>query len=137
MTEFILTLTYFLIFSLIIKKSSFFSEEKIPENWLVSLFGIKVICSFVLIFIYTKFYTQRNTADIFKYYDDGLLLFEVLKTNPLDYFQLVLGLDFDTEYFHTNYYKNLGNWTRPLSNNIVSDSHILIRFNAFRDKQSI
>jgi hypothetical protein len=131
MTEFIITLIYFLIFSFFIKKSSFFNEDKIPHNWFIILFGIKVICSLVLTFIYTKFYSQRNTADIFKYYDDGLLLFEVLKTNPLDYFQLVFGLDFNTEYFHTNYYQHLGNWTRPLSNNIFSDSHIIIRFNAF------
>lgn len=110
---------------------SFFKVSNLPKKWFIGAFGIKVISSIILTLIYTKYYTDRNTADIFKYFDDGLIMFSSIKTNPLDFIQMVLGLDFNYHYFDQRYYQNMGNWTRPYSTDLVSDSHIIIRFNAF------
>ncbi|MBL4593855.1 MAG: hypothetical protein JKX68_08580 [Flavobacteriales bacterium] len=110
---------------------SFFRDSHIPQHWFITIFGIKVILSILLTIIYTKYYTNRDTADIFKYFDDSLVMFNALKSNPIDYFKMLLGIDYDHSYFTANYYQYMNHWTRPYSNNLISDSHIIIRFNAF------
>jgi hypothetical protein len=131
MIEFLLSIFYFIIICFIIGKIPFFKDSKIPTHWFISIFGIKVITSIILTLIYTKYYNDRDTADIFKYFDDSLIMFEAIKTNPLDYFKMLIGIDTDYTYFTVNYYQFMNHWTRPYSTDLISDSHIIIRLNAF------
>lgn len=109
----------------------FFVDSNIPKHWFIALFGLKVIVSIVLTALYTNYYTDRSTADIFKYFDDSKVMFDALKTNPLDYIKMMLSFNNDNAYFNTNYYHNMNHWFRPYSNNFISDTHVVIRFNAF------
>lgn len=109
----------------------FFKDDCIPKYWFTVLFGLKVIVSIILTSIYTNYYTDRSTADIFKYFDDSKVMFDALKTNPIDFVKMMLSLDFDSTYFNTNYYYKMNHWFRPYSNNFISDTHVVIRFNAF------
>lgn len=129
--EIFLTIFYFIIFSLIIWKINFFNENTIPKYWFIIIFGIKIVVGIVLTSIYTYYYKNRETADIYKYFDASKIIFDALKTNPIDYFKMLLGLDFNDVYFNSNYYQHMSHWFRPYSNDLVSDSHIIIRFNAF------
>lgn len=129
--EIFLTIFYFIIFSFIIGKIKFFNETPIPKYWFIIIFGIKLIFGIILTSIYTNYYTDRSTADIYKYFDDSQHIFDALKTNPIDYFQMLLGLDFNENYFIDNYYQHMSHWFRPYNNDLVNDSHIIIRFNAF------
>jgi hypothetical protein len=81
--------------------------------------------------IYTYYYTDRVTADVFKYFDDSKILFASIKSNPIDFFQMLFGLDFNTAYFHEQYYSKMGYWYRVNNSNFLSDTHIIIRFNMF------
>ncbi len=131
MIEFLLSIFYFIIFCLLIGKMSFFKDNQIPRHWFMVIFGIKVIVSIFLTLIYTNYYTNRDTADIFKYFDDSMIMFDAIKSNPMDYFKMLLGIDYNYAYFTTNYYQFMNHWTRPYSIDLISDSHIIIRFNAF------
>jgi len=131
MVEFILSLFYFIIFCVLINKISLFKDSIIPNNWFIVVFGIKVIVSILLTLIYTYYYKNRDTADIFKYFDDSLAMFEALKTEPLDYLKMLFGIDNDHTYFTTKYYQYMNHWSRPYSSDLISDSHLIIRFNAF------
>ncbi len=131
MTEFLISIFYFVFFCFIISKQNFFKDEHIPKYWIYSLFGLKVIISIVLTAIYTKYYTSRETADIYKYFDDSKIMFEALKHKPLDYIKMLFAIDNDNEYFDSNYYNSMLHWVRPYSSDLFSDSHIIIRFNAF------
>ncbi|MCO6501107.1 MAG: hypothetical protein J5I47_12135 [Vicingus serpentipes] len=93
------------------------------------VFAIKVIVSVLLTSIYTNYYTNRETADIFKYFDDSKIMFDALQTNPIDYFKMLLGVDND--YCNKTYYSSMLHWTRPYGSDLFSDTHIIIRFNAF------
>jgi hypothetical protein len=130
MIEFLLSAFYFLIFCLIIIKTSFFKDENISKPWFIGLFGLKVMVGVVLTLIYSKYYTDRSTADIFKYFDDGKILFKAFESNPKDYLKMIVGINSDTEYFNTTYYQKMKFWTRAYKNGLVSDTHIIIRFNA-------
>ncbi|PCI94102.1 MAG: hypothetical protein COB15_15015 [Flavobacteriales bacterium] len=109
----------------------FFKDNTIPNSWFIIIFGIKIIVSILLTAIYSEYYDNRDKSDIFKYFDDSMAIFEAIKTNPIDYIKMILGLDFDHKYFTVNYYQYMYHWTRPYSSDLISDSHIIIRFNAF------
>ena len=131
MIEFLLSIFYFIIFCFLISKMSFFKDNQIPTFWFITVFGIKVIVSILLTLIYTKYYTDRTTADIFKYFDDSKVIFDALFTNPIDYFKMLFAVDNDSIYFTTNYYQHMDHWKRPYVSNLFSDTHVIIRFNAF------
>ncbi len=130
MIEFLLSTFYFIVFCFLISKLSFFKDSKIPNYWFIIIFGIKIGVSILLTLIYTKYYNNRDTADIFKYFDDSKVLYDALKTNPLDYFKMLFGFDFNYNYYYVNYYHFMNHWNRPYSSDLISDSHIIIRFNA-------
>ena len=130
MIEIGLTILYILIGCFIISKSSFFKLSLIPTYWLIIIFGIKIILSILITLIYTYYYSDRAVADIFKYFDDSKIMFDALKTNPLDYIQMVIGLDINSAYFHEHYYSKMHYWNRVNNSNFLSDTHIMIRFNA-------
>jgi hypothetical protein len=115
----------------VIHKAHFFNDEVIPKKWFLGIFALKVCFSVMLTLIYTYYYTDRNTSDIYKYFDDSKVMFDALKTKPLDYFKMLLGFDNDNAYFDKNYYTNMRFWFRSYDSTIFSDSHIIIRFNAF------
>tara|TARA_B100000809_G_C15127906_1_gene527072 strand:- start:2189 stop:3280 length:1092 start_codon:yes stop_codon:yes gene_type:complete len=58
-------------------------------------------------------------------------MFGAIKTNPFDYLKMLIGFDNDSTHFNNNYYQYMGNWIRPETNDLFTDTHIIIRFNAF------
>lgn len=80
--------------------------------------------------IYTYYYTDRNTADIFKYFDDSKIMFDALLKKPGDYISMLTGIGNDSQYFSDHYYKLMNNWYRVYESNIYNESHTIIRFNA-------
>lgn len=97
----------------------------------MGVFVLKILFGIFLTLIYTYYYTDRSTSDIYKYFDDSKIMFDALKTNLADFLKMLLGLDFDKEYFDKNYYTHMNFWYRKYESNMFSDSHIIIRFNAF------
>lgn len=129
--EIALSLIYFSVFSLLIGRGSFFKDSIIPRSWFIIIFGIKIIFSIILTAIYTHYYSNRDAADIYRYFDDSKVMFDALKNHPFDYFKMLFGVDNNTSYFDTNYYYKMSYWYRENNSNLFSDSHIIIRFNAF------
>lgn len=130
MTEFLISIFYFILFCLLISKLRFFRDSSIPNYWFIIIFGIKIIFSIILTAIYTNYYSDRATADIFKYFDDSKIMFDALKTHPGDYVKMLLGINNDSDYFNSNYYNHMIHWYRVYGSNLFSDSHMIIRFNA-------
>lgn len=97
----------------------------------MGVFVLKILFGIFLTLIYTYYYTDRSTSDIYKYFDDSKIMFDALKTNLTDFLKMLFGLDFNKEYFDKNYYTHMNFWYRKYESNMFSDSHIIIRFNAF------
>jgi hypothetical protein len=109
----------------------FFNDKVIPKKWFVIVFGIKVFFGIILTFIFTYYYTDRANADIYKYFDDSKSIADAFTNKPLDFIQLLLGLDFNEAYFKEHYYQYMSHWYRPYNDDLFNDTHIIIRFNAF------
>ncbi len=127
--EIILTLTYTALFVFLIQKIRFFDLNGISKKWLTMIFLLKVIAGLAVWAIYTFYYTDRATADIYKYFDDSKVIFDALKTNPSHYFAMLTGFGNDGADFN-QYYNQMNFWARAHDTNVLNDSHTIIRFNA-------
>jgi hypothetical protein len=107
----------------------FFEVDGISKKTLSIIFLVKFAFGLLLWVIYTYYYTNRTTADIYKYFDDSKVIFDTLKTNPIHFFKLLFGIANNTPEFDT-YYTVMNFWARKLDSNIYNDSHTIIRFNA-------
>lgn len=113
----------------LISRWRFFRVGSIPVRWFQGVFLAKVLSGIVLTLVYTYYYTDRTTADIWKYFDDGLVMFSALSENPLDYLRMLFGILNDTPHFD-RYYSEMGHWYRPYGSQMANDTHTIIRFNA-------
>lgn len=127
--DFLLPVLLFLICFILFRTycKRFFSELSRYDAFV--LFVGKVTGGFLLILIYSYFYTDRKTADVFKYFDDACILAEAFYNKPLDYFKMLFGWNNDTPYFDKNYYSKMHNWYRNYAA-VYNDNHSIIRFNA-------
>ena len=90
--EILLVAGYTAIFLFIIHRWKFFRPEIIPVRWVKILFVTKVIAGCLLGLVYTYYYTDRSTADTFKFFDDSKILFGTLFTSPGEFFNIFFGL---------------------------------------------
>ncbi len=127
--EILLTITYSALFIFLIHKMSFFNADGISKRGFTILFILKLFFGFMLWAIYTFYYTERATADIYKYFDDSKVIFDSLKTNPFDYFKMLFGIKNNTPAFD-QYYSQMNFWAQKSGASIYNDSHTIIRFNA-------
>ncbi len=111
-------------------KWKFFSVIAVSKKIIVLVFILKVLAGVGLILIYDKYYGDRSTADIFKYFDDSKLMHEVLFESPGDYIKMLSGVGDDTPYFKEKYYDHFKWWYRPYESSVYNDSHVIIRVNA-------
>ncbi len=107
----------------------FFEVFGLTKRSLSLIFILKIFFGLLLWAIYTFYYTDRSTADIYKYFDDSKILFDILKTHPLHYFKILAGIGNTTPEFDT-YYNQMHYWARKIDSSIYNDSHTIIRFNS-------
>lgn len=117
----------FIIF--ILYKKGFFIKTGVNPKILTSLLLVKLFAAGFLYFIYTKIYPDRALADIFKYYDDGLILFRVVYDEPLLFLRTVLG-GTPSELHST--FSEMKTWFTIAygSNVLLNDSRNIVRLNA-------
>ncbi len=124
--EISLTLAYTFIFLFIIGKYRFFALGGVPVSLTRWIFLLKIAAGITLGIIYTRYYTDRKTADIFKYFDDSGIIFNTLFTNPWDFFRMLTGIDSGNTDLQ-QYYERMTSWNN--SDNIYNDNRNLIRLN--------
>ena len=107
----------------------FFSIDGLSRKAISAIFILKIITGVALYLIYTYYYTDRKSADIFKYFDDGKIIFNTLFVNPIHYLQLIFGINTDAE--HLKQYLNITDfWYKPRDTQVYNDNRTIIRFNA-------
>src|ERR1035437_2433008 len=105
-----LALTYAALFIFLVWKIKFFQTELVSRKFIVIAFILKIISGTVLWFVYTHIYIDRFSADIFKYFDYGKIMYNTLFFKPLDYFKMLFGFQ-DSSLLHY-YNDDMRNWTR-------------------------
>lgn len=127
----VLSILYTAIFIFIIRRARFFHIEDIPKKWIELVFILKILAGTALWYVYTRFYTDRLTADIFKYFDDGKVIYNALFSKPGDYFKMLFAIP-DPALNHY-YQDDMRHWTRAFGMGLYNENRTLIRFNALID----
>lgn len=126
-----LALGYTALFLFAIRRWPFFQAPGLGRRTVGALFLVKIAAGTALWYVYTYLYTDRATADIYKYFDDGNVMFSALPAHPGDYLRMLFGVGNDAKHFDDGYYLVMNNWYRAYEGNLYNDAHTLIRFNAF------
>ena len=126
-----LLLGYFLVFAYSIYKLPKLRISSLNYWKNLGLFSIKVLGAFSLFWVYTYYYPNRETADIFKHFDDAMQFYKQVYTVSIsDYFQFLFGQKVDSPEMtealvHTKY------WLRQTEIGRIGDNHVLIKLHAF------
>lgn len=105
-----------------------FRVEGVPVRVFQLLFITKIGAAILLYLIYTRFYTERAYADIFRYYDDSAVIYNCLTSHPAHYFSMLTGIGSDAPELK-KYYDTMLNWYN--TDLVFNDSRTMIRINAF------
>jgi len=120
-------------------KSRFFDDSNVSHIKIVGIFVIKLFVAFLLVKIYSKYYKDRSTADIFKYFDDSKYIYQSLFINPRHFLQLVFGYHCDAHYLDVYTAKTI-NWknqtdeylkaTNSMNFHFFESNRLMTRLNA-------
>src|ERR1039458_6797686 len=124
--EIILTLAYTAIFIFLITKIPFFKLEEIKIKWILLVFLLKIAFGIAMAFIYTFYYPVRSDADIFKYFDDSGILYNMLFINPSYFFRMLFGINTNAPELRP-YFTEMLCWYNI--DTLYNDNRTLIRFN--------
>jgi hypothetical protein len=124
--EAILSIGYIALFVFIIHKSAFFRIERIPVWWFKAAFIVKIFFAVLLGIIYSKYYTDRLTADTFKFFDDSKVLYNLAFEHPLWFLQAISGINSEASYL-LPYYDIMHNWYNKVV--LFNDYRFQIRIN--------
>ena len=133
MTEALLTIFYTLILLWVIRKWSFFHGGGLTPNIISFVFLLKIGFGFLLFVIYYFYYgNNRFTSDAFRFFDDSLIMYGALKTDPTHYLRLLFGIGLDKPDLAL-YIKEMTFWGRDFPHGLFNDNQTIIRVNAIFD----
>ena len=124
--EVLLSISYICFFLFLIKRLRFFKTANLPFWLLGGIFILKLASGIFMTLIYTYYYTDRSTADIFRYFDDSQVLYQSFFANPLDGFRMLIGYHSEASDLKI-YYDQMNSWYREFSLN--NDNRSMIRLN--------
>ncbi|MDI3480059.1 MAG: hypothetical protein PWQ14_1205 [Rikenellaceae bacterium] len=126
----------FLVSTLILIVIIYFFTKKNGEGikpiWWSIAFGLKVLAGILLVYIYTSYYSDRGSADMFKYYDDGRAIWESTRGNNKDFFKIISGIYNQDEYelLKDKYLLKTNHWDRADFVPLRYENRLIIRINA-------
>ncbi len=121
---------YIILFSFIILKSGFFKLSGFKNLHSLTVFFLKLISGLVLWYIYAHHYKNRITSDIFKYYDDSLIIYNTIHHSFSDFLKMLTGIGDNTPTIK-QYYSQMNSWANGYQSGIYNNSHLIIRLNVF------
>lgn len=126
----------FIISTLVLIVIIYFFTKKNGEGinpiWWSIAFGLKVLAGILLVYIYLDYYSDRGSADMFKYYDDGRAIWESTRGNNKDFVKIVLGIYNKDEYelLKDKYLFKTNHWDRADFVPFRYENRLIIRINA-------
>lgn len=128
----IILFCYLILGLFICLKSKFFRLHGLPFFTSAVLLLLKFAVGLFLAWLYSDYYHDRSTADVFKFFDDSAIMYNAIYEKPIDYLKMLTGFDSQSVYFDT-YYLKMNYWFQPynLDYGTFNDTRTIIRLNAF------
>jgi len=128
-TNIIPAFAWLLILCLVAWRTSVFGSERRQKVWFMALFGVKIVVGMAVWAIYTFYYTDRQTSDIYRFFADSEVVYHALFEQPKHYLQLVTGIG-GSSAEHGPYFEAMNNWYKSFDDGFVNENRTLIRINA-------
>ena len=93
------------------------------------LFWLKLAVGTAVWAIYTYYYTDRQTSDIYRFFADAEVVYHTLSTHPRTYLHLVTGIGGHAADLQP-YLDAMNNWYKSFDDGFVNENRTLIRVNA-------
>lgn len=119
---------YFITFCFFIARLPFFKLNGIDKKWMIATFSVKFLCGMLLWTIYSFYYTDRASADIFKYFDDANIIYQQAAHQPSLIFQISTGIVWQKKEV-MDVLANTNHWFRSFDYIQINDNRIIIRLN--------
>lgn len=126
--EFIFPLIIYSLCLWFISKASFFNSSDLTKYELWFFFSIKVFSGIALFTIYTYYYTDRSTADIYKYFDDAGVLFQLSKNDFRSFLKLFFDFG-DSSLLIGEARAEMLYWDKAYNYGSLNDNRTIIRAN--------
>ncbi|MGL5891024.1 MAG: hypothetical protein ACRC3B_14140, partial [Bacteroidia bacterium] len=121
---------YAALFLFVIVRSRFFRFEELRAWFMPAVFVLKLLAGVALWYIYTYYYTDRSTSDIWKYFDDSEIMFRAAGVSPADYLRMLTGIGDDAPHIAQLYYQKMDFWYQQYDSPFFNDGRTMIRLNA-------
>ncbi len=125
---YILPILFTIIFILIIIYFQFFKVDGIKTSIIAGIFILKLLAGIGVYGLYTYYY-DSETADIYKYYNSGVQIYNSTENNFDDYLRIVTGIQIDMPHIKDRYFP-VGYWSREYDYGLFVDNKTMIRFHA-------
>lgn len=123
--NYLITILIITISFILIWKSSFFKHESVPDALVYGAYIIKLFAALALVVIYTYFYNDRASADIFKYFDDAKGFARIFAKSPSDFWTIWMqGMPEGPHW--KQYYDEINYWSRFHSDIMFNDNKTII-----------
>lgn len=130
LTDVLLSLPYALLLCWILLRSPLLTGSSLRPWEALSFLGIKWAAGIFLALLYTYYYTDRSTGDIFRFYDDGLILKQIFFDNPADFLRIMTGIGDGSADFRARYFDQMNTWIKPYGGYYFNDNRTMVRLNA-------
>lgn len=126
----LLALLYFSVFVWWMLKAKWFEQLGFSKLVLMIALTVKVAGNYLQQALYTYYYTDRSTSDIYRFFDDGVILKRVLFQSPKDFFQILFSWNINNDHFKGLYFDKMNSWIKPFESGFYNDNHFMIKANA-------
>ena len=107
-----------------------FRSTGITFKWLGSAFILKLFAGVFYLWLYSDYYTRRDEADVFKYFDDGLVIRDIARESVEDFSRVFFGFGEESPELIEKYLYKTRFWEGSPSLPFFNDNRFIIRFNA-------
>lgn len=133
--HFVLFILFLALALWLISKSGFFSIDGIKREYLYGFFLLKVLAGVGLILVYTHYYTDPAKADVYRYFNDSVIISKLLFTQPVVWFKIMSGfgindVDAVEALKSTMYFSHPGHdWVTD--NTLIISAHVMLNYVSF------
>jgi hypothetical protein len=125
--QIIVALFFAIILTWLLYKCNLYKKLRFKPIQFCLLFVLKLVFGVFFYLVYTVYYTDSQTSDMHKYYNDAVKIFDLTKSKPLSYLSILSGIEMNEQ--DEAITQQLNFWYQEESASVINDSRMVIRFN--------
>ena len=128
MIQALLFLLYGLLFTYLVYKWDYCRDATLKRFVLPTLFVLKLLFGYCFYLVYTYYYADHSTADMYKYFDDSAPLFDCLRHAPSTFIDILFRHDV-TSSKALFYLQQMNHWQLGYDRQFENSHRMIILFN--------